>query len=310
MPKPIGKVILTKGGIEAYKNAAVKSASIKPKYFKFSNKEYNLDDAFNFTDSDIKGWWIKEDITAYLPIDDNTIEYLCEVKPDKAEKFCALCGIYLEDGTLIALAKPPYSFPPNVAQRFKVQVTYGNLNKLTDFKYIPFEEIKRDLSKFDAQISLSDQIIKLSDEIEKIKDNIRVTHQRLDIATAPDFDSGWFPISSQAGTDSYKEISHDLGSIPKFWTAYAKADTSKSDNSGLTDTVFVVGVAHTRDDDQDAANYGGLVAGATDKLFRIWVPDKSNNGANGRVISIYDGWGGEVNATQIKHALVKILAWK
>jgi hypothetical protein len=214
MPKPIGKAILTKGGIEAYKNAAVKSASIKPKYFKFSDKEYNLDDAFNFTDADIKGWWIKEDITAYLPIDDNTIEYLCEVKPDKAEKFCALCGIYLEDGALIALAKPPYSFPPNVAQRFKIQVTYGNLNKLTDFKYIPFEEIKRDLSKFDAQISLSDQIIKLSDEIEKIKaklfaDTINKMTQNQNSSSKIKLDFGEVSIEKFSGTFC-KNVAYNL----------------------------------------------------------------------------------------------------
>jgi len=307
MTKPIGKAILTESGIKAYQDAAFNGKIVTPRYFKFSEEDIDLDNAFKLMD--INGW-IKQDINAYIPIDISAVEYLCQVEPDKAVKYCKICGIYLENGTLIALAKPPYPFPPSIAQRFKVQVKYGNLQNLTDFSYLPHDELEQDLARLDTQAAIGEQLLKTNASISNLQQKLNIV---TDIVNKkgmgePNFDSGWFPISSQAGTDSYKEISHDLGSIPKFWTAYAKADTSKSDNSGLTDTVFVVGVAHTGDDEVD--HHGGLVAGATDKLFRIWVPDKSNNGANGRVISIYDGWGGEVNVTQIQHALVKILAWK
>jgi hypothetical protein len=174
MTKPIGKAILTESGMKAYQDAAFKGKIVTPRYFKFSEEDIDLDNAFKLMD--INGW-IKQDINAYIPIDISAVEYLCQVEPDKAIKYCKICGIYLDDGTLIALAKPPYPFPPSIAQRFKVQVKYGNLQNLTNFSYLPHDELEQDLARLDTQAAIGEQLLKNNASISELQQKLdRLVH--------------------------------------------------------------------------------------------------------------------------------------
>ena len=120
---------------------------------------------------------------------------------------------------------------------------------------------------------------------------------------APDWDSGWQNISSQAGANSFKQLAHTLGQYPSFVKVLIK-DASAGDNA----YIFEAGGVNTTDDESD--HYGGLVYGYNKNNIRIWVPDRFNNGSNGRVINIQDGWGGEQNNVIIQNAKIRVLMWK
>ncbi len=121
----------------------------------------------------------------------------------------------------------------------------------------------------------------------------------------PDFDSGWFEMSSQAGEASFKEIEHGLGVYPSRLKVLVKAIDGA--NNGF---IFEAsGTAQT--DDDEGQSYGGVIFAYNQTEVRIWAPDKSNNNSQGSMINIVDGWGGEVNAQTASHtAEVKVLAWK
>jgi len=137
----VGSSIVTASGIKALMDASVLGKNIKPKYFKFSDIDYAIDP----TIESINGW-IEEDISLYSVIDANTIEFVCDIPPEKAAKYTKTAGLYLEDGTLFMIAKPPFPFPPMLRQTFKIQLVYQEAEGLVDFKYIPFYETEQDLA--------------------------------------------------------------------------------------------------------------------------------------------------------------------
>lgn len=123
--------------------------------------------------------------------------------------------------------------------------------------------------------------------------------------SAPDFDSGWFTMQSQQGTDSYKEVTHDLGQYPSRVKVLVKAIDGA--NEGF---IFeAIGVA-SKDDDEDNRHYGGVVFAYNQTTVRLWAPDKNNGEASGHIIFIADGWGGEVNRQFSESAEVKVLVWR
>jgi len=130
----VGSSIITADGINALANASASGTSVKPKYFKFSNQDLVLDP--NLSAEDIVGWRT-QDISLYQTIDSKTVEFVCDVEPTEATDYTRVCGLFLEDGTLFMVAKPPYPFPPSLRQTFKIQMMYDNATDLLEFKYIP-----------------------------------------------------------------------------------------------------------------------------------------------------------------------------
>ncbi len=122
----------------------------------------------------------------------------------------------------------------------------------------------------------------------------------------PEFDSGWFIMESQAGVNSFKEITHDLGVYPSHVKVLVKA--IDGNNSGF---IFEGTGSQGENDDETNQQYGGVIFAYDSTRVRIWAPDV-NNGANttGRMISVHDGWGGEANTQASQTAEVKVLVWK
>ena len=119
----------------------------------------------------------------------------------------------------------------------------------------------------------------------------------------PDYDSGWFTMSSQAGTNSYKEVLHDLGVLPEYVRVLVRAD------DGNNDGYVFEGMGNAQTDDANGA-YGGVIFGYSDTAVRLWAPDRNNDKySNGRIISIIDGWGGEINTQYSESASVRVLVW-
>jgi hypothetical protein len=156
----VGQSIITANGIKALMDASAVGKLIKPKYFKFSETDYALDP----TIENINGW-IQKDITLYNTINENTIEFVCDVAPEEAAKYTKTAGLYLDDGTLFMLAKPPFPFPPMLRQTFKIQLVYQNAENLIDFSYLPFYETEQDLAILQNSASIGELALKTSEDI-------------------------------------------------------------------------------------------------------------------------------------------------
>ena len=133
-----GAAIVTAAGIQAVIDAQATGRSIKPKRFGFSANEYTVDPMMTEIDN-----WHTGDISTYVEIDSDTIEFGCVVEPDQAAAYTKFVGIYLEDGTLFAVAKPPFALPPALRQGVKVQISYGNIAGVMNFEYIPTDETEQ-----------------------------------------------------------------------------------------------------------------------------------------------------------------------
>ncbi|WP_457640476.1 hypothetical protein, partial [Persephonella sp.] len=161
----VGQSILTVKGSYALADASSTGKSIKPKFYKVSNQDIALDPTL----TDLSGVWKQADISGYFPVNDNTVEFLVDIPPEEASSYGKTFGLYLEDGTLFMIAKPPYPFPPALRQTFKIQLVYNNANNLIDFQYIPFYETEQDLAIFDVSMTFGERLQVVRDEIEKLK---------------------------------------------------------------------------------------------------------------------------------------------
>ncbi|MDE1465380.1 phage tail protein [Spartinivicinus poritis] len=131
--------------------------------------------------------------------------------------------------------------------------------------------------------------------------------------TKPCFESGWIKISAQAGEGSYNAGEHHLRRPPIRWVAQVKADGKEGNkgNQEILDATFISGSANTVDDEAD--EYGGVAVAFNSKKYFIWVPSQNNDGKNGSVIMVWDGWGAkpanESNHVFIKNSSIKVIGW-
>lgn len=122
----------------------------------------------------------------------------------------------------------------------------------------------------------------------------------------PSFNSGWFSMSSQAGTNSYQEVAHNLGFYPSRVTVQVRAIDGP--NAGF---IFEgMGAAQSDDDGDPSSEYGGLIYAYNQQAVRLWAPDQNNALQTGRIIFVGDGWGGEVNGQASQTAEVRVLVWR
>ena len=123
----------------------------------------------------------------------------------------------------------------------------------------------------------------------------------LDVAK---YDSGWFVMQSQAGTDSYQEVEHNLGDYPRAIKVLVKAVDGPNEGFIFEGS----GVQHQDDEGQD--EYGGVVFAYNETTVRLWAPSQNNGSPYGAIITVGDGWGGEINYQRSHTAMVRVLAWK
>lgn len=119
----------------------------------------------------------------------------------------------------------------------------------------------------------------------------------------PFFDSGWFPMSSQNGNDSYQEVMHALGEYPSEVKVLTRA--VDGNNAGF----IFEGVGSAQADDT-SDQYGGLVFAYNQQMVRLWAPTLNNDVPVGRIINVTDGWGNEINTQESNEAEVRVLVWR
>lgn len=165
----VGKVILTVQGSYALADAQATGKNIQPEYYKVSNQDIPLDPTL----TDLPGVWKQDNISGYIPVDPDTVEFVIDIPHEEAKSWGKTFGLYLSDGTLFAIAKPPYPFPPNLRQTFRIQVRYSNINQITDFKYIPFYETEQSLMTLQTAAVLGDEILSLSKTLSLLEGDYR-----------------------------------------------------------------------------------------------------------------------------------------
>jgi hypothetical protein len=139
-----GKTVITLSGIKALTLATTLGKQVKPVYFKVSDQD--IGDIYpGINISDLPSVWYQANISGVIPVNDHTVEFILDIPPDKATKYGKTFGLYLGDGTLFAVAKPPYPFPPLMRQRFKVQFVWQQIESVMSFEDLPFYEFDQDV---------------------------------------------------------------------------------------------------------------------------------------------------------------------
>ncbi len=164
-----GLTIFTADGLNALANASATGGSVAPKYFKYTSQSLLLDPTL--TASDIVGWHT-QDISVckvFKEGDSTFVEFVCDVTPTDATDYMRFCGLYLEDGTLFAVAKPPFPLPPELRQTFIIQLTYQNIDSLMNFQYLNFDEGEQDLNALSFAATQAELLMKNTLNIAGIK---------------------------------------------------------------------------------------------------------------------------------------------
>jgi len=156
----VGSAVVTAAGIRKIQEAQSTGRSIKPDRFGFSSDNLTVDPMLESIST-----WKRDTIDAYLPISDDTIEFSCVVEPDEAAAYTRLVGLYLDDGTLFAVAKPPFAMPPGLRQVVKVQIRYSAISEVMNFEYVPTDEIEQSLSVLDTSAAAGLRDMQMADEL-------------------------------------------------------------------------------------------------------------------------------------------------
>jgi len=152
----IGGVILVDDGRNALAQAQATGKKIQPKFYRQSEQDLVLDPALSA--SDIVGWRA-HDIDLVGVENNSTVAFRMDCPIEEATNYTRLLGIYLEDGTLYAVAKPAYALPPSVRQVFIPKVAVNQQIKYMNFNYLPVDVADRQLQQASAVARLGVMII-------------------------------------------------------------------------------------------------------------------------------------------------------
>jgi len=158
--------IVTGDGINALSNAHARNGKVFPVTYKFSNQDLQLDPTLHA--NDIVGWHTGT-IDSYLPISEGVTQFTCIAEPHEATDYVRFVGLFLEDGTLFAVSKPPYPIPPTFRQIEDVQVKYSNVQELMDYKFIPTDVTEQNITAISNMVTLGNQVLKNTLKTEYIK---------------------------------------------------------------------------------------------------------------------------------------------
>lgn len=139
--------------------------------------------------------------------------------------------------------------------------------------------------------------------------NVRVLVRCVHPHGTPDYDSGWFLFQSQQGSNSYRELTHNLGGD----AAYLRVQVLITPTSSTVNNYgyYFQGVGSAQqDDDGGTRAHGGVVFAYSSTKVRLWTPDKNNDGRAGKILFVDDGWGGEFNTIYSDTANVRVKVWR
>ena len=166
MANPLGRAVITNAGKTLLANALAGGTQVIPKYYKFSKEIYVASEIM--VSADIATSWRQHDIDLYQMIDANTMELAMITEAPEADFDVSTIGIFLEDGTLFAVANPLYPIAKSSKQIAKVQLSYADIGEAVNFLYVPHDETEQDLALLDTIVTHGNQITKNQLDIEGI----------------------------------------------------------------------------------------------------------------------------------------------
>lgn len=175
----VGQSILTFRGLMALTDALQKNRQVKVTQYGASTQDINLDP--NMTSL---GTWKTGSISAYIPVNQNTVEFIIDIPQEEATNYSRAFGLYLEDGTLFMLAKPPYPFPPGLRQVMKIQLVFQNATQIINFQYVPFYETEQDLRIIEATLILGSKMLEVQEDIALLKQRDTALQQQINTLKA------------------------------------------------------------------------------------------------------------------------------
>jgi len=164
----------------ALTDALQRNRQVKVTQYKASTQDINPDP--NMTS--LPSVWKTGNISAYIPVNNNTVEFIIDIPQEEATNYTRSFGLYLEDGTLFMLAKPPYPFPPGLRQVMKIQLVFQNATQIINFQYVPFFETEQDLRTLEATLILSSKTLEIQQDIVLLKQRDTALQQQINILKA------------------------------------------------------------------------------------------------------------------------------
>lgn len=176
----VGQSVLTFRGLMALTDALQRNRQVKVTQYRASTQDINLDP--NMTS--LPGTWKTGNISAYIPVNQNTVEFIIDIPQEEATNYSRAFGLYLEDGTLFMLAKPPYPFPPGLRQVMKIQLVFQNATQIINFQYVPFYETEQDLRTLEATLILGSKMLEVQEDIALLKQRDTALQQQINTLKA------------------------------------------------------------------------------------------------------------------------------
>lgn len=192
----VGECIITNNGVRAFVDASGTGANIKPEYYIVTHENISLDPTLITLEG-----WRQDNISAYIPVNENTIEFIINIPVEDALNYGTTFGLFLDDDTLFMLAKPPYPLPPALRQIFKIQLVYKDSQALVDFSYIPFDQTEQDLSRLEEITQNGSRTLMFMDKINKMEAKL---------SNMTDFLSIFFDIPPERFLDVYPRTHIDI----------------------------------------------------------------------------------------------------
>jgi len=162
----VGEIMLTNDGINAILRAKASKTTIKVTHYKQIETEVAFDPRLKA--KDINGW---REHTLDRPsiVNNDVVAYVIDCPIDEATHFTRTIALFMENGLLYALSKPPFPIPPSVRQRFSVKVGFSNIAKIMSFNYVNSEEEDRAFRELSHTALMGSLILKNAREITTLK---------------------------------------------------------------------------------------------------------------------------------------------
>lgn len=164
--KGVGEIMLTNDGLAALAQAQASGTKIKVTHYKQLETDLTFDPRLKT--KDIHGWRYKL-LDRPSTVNKDVVSYTVDCPIDEAVKFTRTIALFMENGLLYALAKPPFPIPANVRQRFEIKVGFSNLATLMNFNYQNSEELDREIRELKHTALMGSLILKNSEEITTLK---------------------------------------------------------------------------------------------------------------------------------------------
>jgi len=162
----VGGLVITADGRNALSRAA-SGQRIVPKTYRVSADDITLDP----TMTDLDGWRTAE-ISGVKLISDDAVEFTIDIDPTAAHDYLRSAALFLEDGTLFAIAKPSYPMPPGLRQTLKMQVEFSELSELMTLEYLPHQEEEQDLRTNNTAAVLGNIFLKVSQSVRALGERV------------------------------------------------------------------------------------------------------------------------------------------